>query len=101
MDAFLEERIAAGHRFVVAPILGRFQPLDDAAEVTEDHFTDRAIGKQLSKLDGKRLVVIVLAHQHDPLRAIARLAYRPHSRRSSDTRAFRPARACPPTAPAA
>ena len=40
MDAFFEEGVAAGHRFVVAPVVLGFQALDDAAEVAEDHVAD-------------------------------------------------------------
>ena len=76
VDAFLEERVAAGHRLVVAPVVRGLQPLDDAAEVAEHHLADHAVGQQLAQRDGERLVVIVLADQHHALGAIARLAHR-------------------------
>ena len=72
MDAFLEERVAAGHRFVVAPVVGGLQPLRDRREVREHHLADRAVGQQLAQHDGERLVMIVLADQHHALRAVAR-----------------------------
>ena len=63
MDAFLEERIAAGHRLVVAPVVGGLQPQRDGHEMREHHLADRAVGQQAPQADGQRLVVIVLADE--------------------------------------
>ena len=73
VNAFLEERIAAGHALVVAPVAGRFQSLRDRREVREDHVADRAVGEQRAQHDRERLVVIVLAHEHHALRLVARI----------------------------
>ena len=76
VDAFLEERVAAGHRFVVAPVVGGLQPLGDGREVREHHVADDAVGEQLAQRDRQRLVVIVLADEHHAPGAIARVAHR-------------------------
>ena len=71
VNAFFEERIAAGHRLVVAPVVGRLQALDDAAEMAKDHLTDHVVGQQLAECDRERLVMVVLANQHHPAGAVA------------------------------
>ena len=52
VDAFLEERVAAGDRLVVAPVVGRLQPPDDRREVGENEVADRALVQQAPQADG-------------------------------------------------
>ena len=73
VDAFFEERVAAGHRFVVAPVVGGLEPLGDGREVREHHLADRTVGEQPPQADRQRLVVIVLADEHDAPGAVPRL----------------------------
>ena len=73
VNAFFEERVAAGHALVVAPVVGGLQPLGDGREVREDHLADRALGEQLAQHDRQRLVVIVLADEHHALAPVARV----------------------------
>jgi hypothetical protein len=72
VDAFFEERIAACHLFVVAPVVTGLQPMRDRREVREHHLTQHASGNQLAQFDGERLVMIVLPHEHHTPGAIAR-----------------------------
>ena len=73
VDAFLEERVAAGHRLVVAPVSRRLELLDQRGEVAEHHLADDALGHQPAQGDGQGLVVVVLAHEHDASRAVSGL----------------------------
>ena len=73
VNAFFEERVAAGHALVVAPVVGALQPLRDRGEVRKYHVADRAFGEQLSQDDRERFVVIVFANEHDTLRLVARV----------------------------
>ena len=59
-----------GHRFVVPPVVGGLEPLRDGGEVREHELADRALGQQPAQADRQRLVVIVLADDHHPPRAI-------------------------------
>ena len=77
VNAFFEERIASGHGLVVAPVVLRLQALRDGREMREHHLANRALGQQLPQHDSQRLVVIVLAHEHDALRLVARIDRRP------------------------
>ena len=64
VDSLLEERIAARHFLIVAPVVGRFGLLHDRDEVSEHQFSDDAAGQESAKLDTKRFVMIVFTHQH-------------------------------------
>ncbi len=68
VNAFLEERVAAGHRLVVAPVVGRLEAPGERREVREHHLPDRIVGQQAAESDGQRLVVVVLADQHHAIR---------------------------------
>jgi hypothetical protein len=70
VDPLLEERVAAGHRLVVAPVVGRLEPMRDGREVGEDHLADHAVGQQAPQADGQRLVVVVLADEHHAAGAV-------------------------------
>ena len=74
VNPLLEERVAAGHRLVVPPVAGSLELAHQRREVGQDQLADRAVGQQPPQADRQRLVVIVLAHQHDPARMVARLA---------------------------
>ena len=78
-----------------------FSRLAIVAEVREHHLADHAVGEQPAQRDGERLVVIVLADQHDARRR-DRAPRRPSgSPPVAGTPASRPARACRRRAPAA
>ena len=74
VNPLLEERVAAGHRLVVPPVAGCLELAHQRREVGQDQLADRAVRQQPPQADRQRLVVIVLAHQHDPARTVARLA---------------------------
>ena len=76
VDAFLEERVAAGHRFVVAPVVGGLQPPGERHEVREHHLADDTVGDELAQAHGQRLVMIVFPDKNHSSGAIPR---RPHS----------------------
>ncbi len=101
VDAFLEERIAAGHRLVVAPVVGRLQAMGERREVREDHLADRrprpaaAAASPPAACSGR---------SRRPGRRARRRSWPRGPSRSppaTETRASRPARACPRPAPAA
>ena len=72
VNALLEERVAARHLFVVAPVVGSFQSMGDGREVREYHVAERSGCDEAPKVHRERLVVVVLADQHDPVGAIPR-----------------------------
>ena len=72
VDPFLEERVPAGHGLVVAPVVGCLQPVHMRREMREHHLADRAFGEQPPQADRERLVVIVLADEHDATGPVAR-----------------------------
>ena len=76
MDPLLEERIAARHRLVIAPIVGGLEPPGERGDVREHHLADRARGQLCPEADGERLVVIVLANEHDTSGTVACVDHR-------------------------
>ena len=93
VNAFLEERVASGHRFVVAPVVGRLELPDERREVPEHHLADGASLQQLAKTHGERLVVIVLADEDDLARPRLRRQQPSRSPQAAGTPASRRGRA--------
>ncbi len=76
VNAFLEKRIAARHRFVVPPVAGGFQLFRNGHEVRKHHLANRSVGQQPAKGHRQRFVMIVFADQHHAIRAIPRVNHR-------------------------
>ena len=72
VNAFFEERVAAGHRLVVAPVITRFRAVCDRREVPEHQFADDVVGDELAQPHRQRLVVIVFADEYGATSGIAR-----------------------------
>jgi hypothetical protein len=73
VNPFLEEGVAPSHRFVVAPVVCLFQPLRNGGELAEHHLTDDVVREQLPQSRRQRLVMVVLANQHDPGGTVSRV----------------------------
>ena len=56
------------------PVPGRLQAVGQRREVREDHVADGPVGQEPAESDRERLVVVVLAHDDDPLRVVPRVA---------------------------
>ena len=75
VNALFEERVAAGHRLIVPPVVGSLEPLDDRGEVREHHLPDHALAQQTPQADRQRLVVVVLSHEYDSSSPVTRRSY--------------------------